>query len=58
MLKLDGVTKADVDWKKGEVVVRYDPAKVSPAQMTKAVNESRVFKVKLAENLSDEKGGR
>jgi copper chaperone CopZ len=54
-MKLDGVKKADVDWKKGEVVVRYDPAKVSPSQMTKAVNESGVFKVKGVEDFSEEK---
>jgi len=54
-MKLDGVKKADVDWKKGIVVVHYDPAKVSPSQMTKAVNESGVFKVKAAEDLSEEK---
>jgi copper chaperone CopZ len=53
-MKLDGVKKADVNWKKGEVVVRYDPAKVTPSQMTKAVNESGVFKVKAMEDLSEQ----
>ena len=54
-MKLEGVKKADVDWQKGEVVVHYDPAKVTPSEMTKAVNESGVFKVKAVEDLSVQK---
>ena len=55
LLKLDGVKRADVDWKKGEVLVKYDPDKVQPSQMVQAVNESGVFKVRTVENLSGEK---
>lgn len=55
LMKLDGVKKTEVDWKKGEVVVHYDPAKVTPSQMAKAVNESGVFKVKAVEDLSSVK---
>lgn len=55
MTKLDGVKKADVDWKKGEVIVKYDPHKVTTSQMIQAVNQSGVFKVKAVENLSGEK---
>jgi len=54
-MKLDGVKKADVDWKKGEVVVEYDPRKVTTSQMVKAVNDSGVFKVKAAEDFYEEK---
>ena len=56
-MKLDGVKKADVDWKKGEVVVEYDPRKVTTAQMMKAVNQSGVFKVKTIEVLKGSKAG-
>lgn len=55
LTKLDGVKKADVDWKKGEVVVEYDPGKITTSQMIRAVNQSGVFKVKAVENLSGEK---
>ena len=57
-MKLDGVKKADVDWRKGEAVVEYDPGKVTTSQMTKAVNESGVFKVRATEDLSGERGSR
>ena len=57
-MKLDGVKKADVDWKKGEVVVEYDPGKVTTSQMTKAVNESGVYKVKATEDLPGNRGSR
>ncbi len=56
-MKLEGVNKADVDWRKGKVVVEYDPGKVTTSQMAEAVNKSGVFKVKAVENLSGEKGG-
>lgn len=55
-MKLDGVKKAEVDWKKGEVVIEYDPRKVTTSQMTKAVNESGVFKVKAVEDQAGQKG--
>ena len=58
LIKLDGVKKADVNWEKGEVVVEYDPLKVTTSQMIKAVNQSGVFKVKAAENLAERKSGR
>ena len=54
-MKLDGVMKADVDWRKGEVVVEYDPSKVTTSQMAKAVNQSGVFKVKTVEDFSGER---
>jgi len=54
-MKLDGVKKAEVDWKKGEVTVDYDPRKVTVSQMVQAVNQSGGFKVKAVENLSGEK---
>lgn len=54
-MKLEGVRKADVDWRKGEVVVEYDPGKITTSQMIRAVNQSGVFKVKVVENLSGEK---
>lgn len=57
-MKLNGVKKADVDWKKGEVIVEYDPLKVTTSQMIKAVNESGVFKVRATEELSGERGSR
>lgn len=57
-MKLEGVKRADVDWKKGEVVVEYDPRKVTTSQMVRAVNESGVFKVKAMENLAERKSGR
>lgn len=56
LTKLDGVKKADVNWEKGEVVVEYDPNKVTASQMVQAVNGSGVFKVKAVEELSREKG--
>jgi len=56
-MKLEGVKKTEVDWKKGEVIVEYDPSKVNTSQMVKAVNDSRVFKVKAAEDLSGRLGG-
>ena len=56
-MKLEGVKKADVDWKTGEVVVQYDPTKVTTSQMAKAVNESGVFKVKAVEDLAVQKPG-
>lgn len=58
LTKLEGVKKADVDWKKGEVVVEYDPRKVTTLQMAEAVNQSGVFKVKSVEDPSREKSGR
>jgi len=57
-MNLDGVKKADLDWKKGEVIVEYDPSKVTTSQMVRAVNESGVFKVKAIENLAERKSGR
>jgi len=57
-MKLDGVKKADVDWRKGEAIVEYDPSKVSTSQMVQAVNQSGVFKVKAMENLAERKSGR
>ena len=54
-MKLEGVKKTEVDWKKGEVVVEYDSSKVTTSQMVKAVNESGVFKVKAIEDLSGNK---
>lgn len=54
-MKLDGVKKADVNWEKGEVIVEYDPNKVTTSQMVQAVNESGVFKVKAVENLAEGK---
>jgi len=54
-MKLDGVKKTEVDWKKGEVAVEYDSGKVTTSQMVKAVNESGVFKVKAIEDLSGNK---
>ncbi len=57
-MKLEGVKRADVDWKKGEVVVEYDPRKVTTSQMVRAVNQSGVFKVKAAGNLAERKSGR
>jgi copper chaperone CopZ len=54
-MKLEGVKKADVGWKKGEVVVEYDPTKVTVRQMVRAVNESGVFKAEAVEKLSDAK---
>lgn len=55
-MKLEGVKKAEVDWRKGEVVVEYDPRKVTTSQMIKAVNQSGVFKVKAVEDPSGERG--
>ena len=55
LTKLDGVRKTEVDWKKGEVTVDYDPRKVTVSQMVQAVNQSGVFKVKTVENLSGER---
>ena len=57
-MKLEGVKKADVDWQKGEVVVEYDPSKATTSQMVKAINDSGVFKVKAAEDVSGRIGGR
>ena len=57
LTKLDGVKKADVRWKKGEVVVEYDPGKVTTSQMVKAVNDSGVFKVKAVEDAAGGKSG-
>ncbi len=57
LVKLEGVKKAEVDWKKGEVVVEHDPHKVTTPQMVKVINNSGVFKVKTAEELSREKSG-
>lgn len=54
-MKLDGVKKAEVDWKKGEVVVEYDPRKVTTSQMAEAVNKSGVFKVRAVGNLTKRK---
>ena len=54
-MKLEGVKKVDVDWQKGDVIVDYDPVKVTTLQMVKAVNQSGVFKVKAVEDLSEEK---
>ena len=54
-MKLEGVKKVDVDWQKGEVVVEYDLSKATTSQMVKAINDSGVFKVKTAEELSGEK---
>ena len=58
LVKLEGVKKADVNLEKGDVVVEYDPRKVTVSQMVKAVNESGVFKVKGAEDLSKARGKR
>lgn len=55
-MNLDGVKRADVDWKKGQVVVEYDATKVTTSQMVQAVNQSGVFKVKAVENFSGGKG--
>lgn len=57
-MKLDGVKKAEVDWKKGKVTADYDPRKVTVSQMVQAVNQSGVFKVKAAGNLAERKSGR
>ena len=55
LMKLEGVKKTEVDWKKGEVVVEYDSGKVTTSQMVKAVNESGVFKVKAVDDHSRQK---
>jgi len=57
-MKLEGVKKADVNWEKGEVVVEYDPRRATIAQILQAVNQSGVFKVKGAEDLSKARGKR
>ena len=57
LTKLDGVKKADVRWETGEVVVEYDPGKVTTSQMVKAVNDSGVFKVKAVEDAAGGKSG-
>lgn len=55
-MKLEGVKKADVNWEKGEVVVEYDPLKVTTSQMVQAVNQSGVFKVKSVGDFSGKRG--
>ncbi|HWP59794.1 MAG TPA: heavy metal-associated domain-containing protein [Candidatus Acidoferrales bacterium] len=55
LMKLDGVKRADVDWRKGEAIVEYDPRKVTASQMLKAVNDLGVFKVKDIKDLSVKK---
>ena len=45
LLKVNGVKKADVDWKIGEARVLYDPQKTSLEQLSQAVVKAG-FKVK------------
>lgn len=40
LMRLPGVTKAVVSEKRKEAVVTYDPAKVTPAQLAKAVTDA------------------
>lgn len=42
--KLDGVNKVEADSEKGQAVVSYDPAKVTPEKITAAINTTP-FKV-------------
>jgi len=51
LTKLDGVDSAKIDLKAGEVVVRFNPGKVRPGAMAKAVTGSGfVSRVKTPEN--------
>jgi len=45
LLKVNGVKKADVDWKKGEASVAYDPKTVEIEQLVQAVVKAG-FKVR------------
>jgi copper chaperone CopZ len=45
LLRLNGVKKADVDWKKGEAKVLYDPKTVGVEEFVQAVAKAG-FKVK------------
>jgi len=45
LLKVNGVKKVDVDWKKGEASVVYDPKTVGVEQLSHAVVKAG-FKVK------------
>ena len=48
LFKVNGVKKADVDWKKGEARVVYDPKTVRVEQLAQAVVKAG-FKVKSVE---------
>ena len=46
--RLPGVTKADVSYEKGTAVVKYDPAKVTVAQMVAAIKTLGYTATKVA----------
>ena len=46
--KVDGVKDATVSYKKGVAEVTYDPTKISPEAIAKAITERSGFKAEVA----------
>ena len=46
---LDGVLSADADFRTGQAVVTYDPARTSPTQIVEAFNSQSFYRARLAD---------
>ena len=50
LLKVEGVKEAKVDWKSGDVKVKYDPKKATPEKITASFNKKNPgFRAELPE---------
>lgn len=48
-MKVDGCEEAKADWEKGWAWAKYDPARTSPEELVKAINENTPFEASVPE---------